>query len=693
MPTMTFPYNPLAILKPNAYDDGDFKQYVTFVQQLCLQMGWIEQTDTNYFQPFNLPMAFSTSSNAGVGTTTGGTLSGSQYPNNAMDNNTGTYWASNGQPVLNGYQPSIGYDAGYGNALAPIYYNLWLQGAANATDPLSWVLEYADTMDTNYHWAGASWTPVDSCMNVNTTAGALSVASVSLATIAGTGYIINTWVSSITSAGGGKGAVIQPVVTPGGGAITGFLIADPGVGYSVGDTLNIAATTSTGSGATATVGSVNLAGQIQTITLGSGGSAYLCNPTATGSGGTGSCSYAVFTTAANGSAGGILQVVPCVTLIGSTYQSGGGGYAYGTPPTITIAQASGGSTPSGAGTPTAKLTMTTGGAAQLNRYDIPSQFWASVNAVGASQVGAGPSHRAFRLRILANNSSTTSCYIYEFQLYNAAGTYVNNTPYRCAPQAASTKATYTTGSPMFKIFAMQDTIQGTWPCVVRLDFGTNGAASPLTPGLWITTGTQTDGNGYIVGPNQTPQVVVHGSTGAANGSTPAPLYAIGNGNIATTDCWLHACLFKSTAAEFLFHIERQPNSTGVDDTTSAGGVQVYTASPAGSQTETLPQAAGATTVQSAWSPGSSQSGSDSSTLGASTQLLNVCGMYGNYLFPPSRRLFVYNRNGSVITDATTFSLTDPYGNSITAYATGNNCTKVVNQTSMTNFRAAVKNTV
>ena len=47
MPTMTFPYNPLAILKPNAYDDGDFKQYVTFVQQLCLQMGWIEQTDTN----------------------------------------------------------------------------------------------------------------------------------------------------------------------------------------------------------------------------------------------------------------------------------------------------------------------------------------------------------------------------------------------------------------------------------------------------------------------------------------------------------------------------------------------------------------------------------------------------------------------------------------------------------------------
>jgi hypothetical protein len=150
-------------------------------------------------------------------------------------------------------------------------------------------------------------------------------------------------------------------------------------------------------------------------------------------------------------------------------------------------------------------------------------------------------------------------------------------------------------------------------------------------------------------------------------------------------------MFKSTTAEYSVHIERQPASTGTtDDSTAAGGVQLYSASPAGFQGVTMPFQGAAPAVESWASSGASSTGG--STLGANTQLLFMQGRNHGWM-PPSRRLFVYDTTGGVITDTATFNLTDPYGTSITAYADAVMCNKVVNPSGPTNFRLAVKNTV
>ena len=656
MPTISYPYNPAAIVSPSVADDNKFKQTIEFFKQILLQGGWTELTDSGYLQQWSTAMAFSTVSNGNAGVTAGGTSNASpaQYPNLAMDTTTTTYWQSNGQPVLGAANYAVGYDAGVGNTVSPIYYNLWLQGAGAATDPYSWVLEYADTMDTNYDWAGATWTCIDSVVASSTVATNLSCAS-ALIGAAGSGYIINTTAS--VSGTYGNGAILQPVITTGG--VSSVLIADPGVGYHAGDAITF--TPYSASGVTLptgwSVGTVNAAGQILTITSGTTGSGLVANPVCASSIGT--ATWAVFTNSAFGVAGGVAQVIPCVV----SGQTGASGYTAATPPTLTITQSSGGSSPTGA-TATAKLTVSTGGAAQLNRFDIPIGWWANSTT--------GPTHRAFRLRVLANVSSTTSVNIYEFQLYNYGATYVNSTPARLAPTSSQTN-TY----PGWKIFCMGDTIQSSG-CPLYMKVWLGNAGTWNYPSFQVALGQGTDGMGNLVGPQVTSTITV---SGAAGSSTAAPLYAVANTS------WAHITLFKSTSAEVSFHIERIQTSA-TNGTDSSNGVGFAYANTAGAQTVIMPQYGAAPVTETSW--GAILGNTAGSTYGANTQL-EMIRLRNKSWSPPFRRMTVCE-TASGLPDGTNFTAYDPYGNSVGWFVDAVNCTKVIFGAVLTTGRIAVKNT-
>ena len=747
----SLPFNPLNILAPDIPDDNKFRQWISIYDALKTSAGWSAVMDTGVTNVYANSMAFSRLTYRNSGINTGGTLANSaNYPNAAMDNSTATYWNSNGQPTLNSTNAAVGYDAGSGQTLSPTYIQLWLQGSAAATDPVTFVVEHAGALDVNYDWAGAAFIPVMSAMNVNTTAGALSVASVSLSAISGTGYIVNTTATVGTGGGAstttsaayniataatapnsttlsvassssfangdyiqvsdgthtnhfvvtatatgtitgtllpvpgdtttgtmgsaatviqcGLGAVVQPVIS--GGAVTSLLNVNPGVGYHVGDTVSFQVASS-GAGATATVAAVNAQGMIQSYTISAGGSSYVANPTATGSGGTGSCSYAVFTNAAIGVGGAIQQVIPCTTLIGSTYQSGGGGYAYGTPPTITIAQASGGSSPTGAGTPTAKLTMSTSNAAQLNRFDICTQFWSSVSGT------TGPTDRAFELRVLANVSSTTSVNIYEFQLYTYGGTYINNTPFRLAP-TSSQASTFTA----VKIYQMQDTIQtasGSSGCPLyeRVSFGSSSTWS--YPALMIQNG-QGESGGVLLSPNATGTI-----TAACTAGSPVtyPLYCNGNTN------WWHITMFKGlSTCEMLIHTERnQASATNGTDSAVNGVTTVVATAALGAYSMVMPQYGAPPGIEQylgatlGYNAGSQGNGFVQAEY-IRPRMASVTGGWG----PELKRLIVTEG----LTDGSTPTFNNAYGVSQQFFVDASQCTKVTSVSTNTLGRLAVQ---
>lgn len=680
-PITAVPYASAAILSPDVADDNKFKQWIYYIEQAILAASWAEVLDAGYCQPWAQAMAFSTASNNNAGVTTGGTSAANpaNYPAAAMDGSTATFWQAAGQPVLGGVGYAVGYDAGVGNTLSPIYMNLWLQGAQNQYDPYSFVLEYADVMDVNGDWALATWTPVLSEFNVSTTAGNLSCAGATVSA-AGSGYVINT-IATMGGAAHGIGAVLQPVITAGG--IGSVLIADPGIGYQVGDPIVFTPASSTGVTAATgwTVGSVNAAGQITSISAGTVGAGYVANPICTASNGTGTSVWAVFTNAgvgaaALGVAGGVAQVIPCVC----NGTSGGNGYAYGTPPTLTITQTTGGSSPTGA-TATAKLTMSTSNAAQLNRYDIPTQWWASLSATA----GVGPTHRAFRTRILSNNGGTTA-YVYETQFMSYSGVYYNQSPPRLAPSTVSTHT-----PTCWKVFQMQDANNAACPIYLKVWFGSG--ATWNYPALWLQMGPGTDGAGNLVGQQTTGTNVVGGSgTGieiasAAGSPTAAPFWCNGYTN------WLHMEMFKGTSAELIVHVERLQTTAGADDPTQ--GAALLVASTALARSVVCPQTGQAPSIETSW--GAYLGTVAGSINGATNQIANItCNNHSQS--NPLRHMWICQGATYGFVDGSTPNITDAYGNNVQAYVGGVNCATGVTQTSIlnaspnTNGRCLTRNT-
>lgn len=119
-----------------------------------------------------------------------------------------------------------------------------------------------------------------------------------------------------------------------------------------------------------------------------------------------------------------------------------------------------------------------------------------------------------------------------------------------APAGANTQQGY-------KIYAMADTLQATYPVYLRVAFGSGAAAN--TPGLWITIGTGSDGSGNITGtlfsPAATPTVSANVNSATASNSYGS----------ADTNRIQIALFVQTTARALVFSIERSKDSNG-DDT-------------------------------------------------------------------------------------------------------------------------------
>lgn len=149
--------------------------------------------------------------------------------------------------------------------------------------------------------------------------------------------------------------------------------------------------------------------------------------------------------------------------------------------------------------------------------------------------------------------------------------------------STATHPTLTNTVVGYRVYKMNDTLQATKPCVMKLQFGSGAAAN--TPVLTVTIGTGSDGAGTITGTLCGPLAV----TSALNGTNATNSYGSANTNR------FQILLFVRNAAtdSLLFSIERTHDGTTGADTgdgflvtwqnTTPGSVTNWVNSTPGSQ--------------------------------------------------------------------------------------------------------------
>jgi hypothetical protein len=126
----------------------------------------------------------------------------------------------------------------------------------------------------------------------------------------------------------------------------------------------------------------------------------------------------------------------------------------------------------------------------------------------------------------------------------------------------------------FRVYKMNDSLQGTNPVYMRIDYGSSGAAN--TPGIWLTIGTGSDGAGTITGivwnggSSSTPKIASSSNTTSLTNNS----YGSADTNRVTIG------LFTQNNANYplIFGIERTKDATGAD--TGTGLLLVYLAATA-----------------------------------------------------------------------------------------------------------------
>jgi len=118
----------------------------------------------------------------------------------------------------------------------------------------------------------------------------------------------------------------------------------------------------------------------------------------------------------------------------------------------------------------------------------------------------------------------------------------------------------------FRVYAMADTLQGTSPVFIRIDWGSGAGAN--TPAIWITIGTGADGSGGITG------TVLAATRIAANSNSSSQ--ANNSYGSADTNRVTFALFIQSVSSNYpiLLGIERTKDSTGAD--TGTGLLIAYT---------------------------------------------------------------------------------------------------------------------
>jgi len=123
-------------------------------------------------------------------------------------------------------------------------------------------------------------------------------------------------------------------------------------------------------------------------------------------------------------------------------------------------------------------------------------------------------------------------------------------------------ATGTVASLGYQIWCMNDSLQGTYPVFVKLEYGAGWVYSPSynypNAGVWVTIGTGSNGSGTITGIICARQLVTWASNVTGNGAS-CPSYTSASSNRL-------CCTLFVTYNPIGFGIERTKTSTGTDAT-------------------------------------------------------------------------------------------------------------------------------
>lgn len=206
----------------------------------------------------------------------------------------------------------------------------------------------------------------------------------------------------------------------------------------------------------------------------------------------------------------------------------------------------------------------------------------------------------------------------------------------------------------YEIWKLGDTLQGTAPMYLKLEYGSGTAAT--SPGFWFTISNGSDGAGTLTGSPTTRKQFSSNS----NSTTAVPSHASGSTNRATFALWSN-----STSGIF-WCIERTHDATGADTGT---GILIYVtgsaASPVTYQTQyeigvgpsIVETTAGVLIPSTATYSGLSK--------GSSTQVASILLCDGNFLNPLIGAVVGMASN---FTAGTTVSIT-MYGASHTYFVT------------------------
>ena len=120
--------------------------------------------------------------------------------------------------------------------------------------------------------------------------------------------------------------------------------------------------------------------------------------------------------------------------------------------------------------------------------------------------------------------------------------------------AAQTGANLVSG---YQVWKMSDSLAGTYPCYMKVEYGSGTSGTGTAMGLWVTIGTGSDGAGTITGVLLS-RTALH--SGSANGGlASAPIWgSAGNARLA----WFASG--SGAATWILFSIERSKDATGAD---------------------------------------------------------------------------------------------------------------------------------
>lgn len=124
--------------------------------------------------------------------------------------------------------------------------------------------------------------------------------------------------------------------------------------------------------------------------------------------------------------------------------------------------------------------------------------------------------------------------------------------------------TVANSSQGYSIFKMADSLQGTYPCFIKIEYGSFTPA--LNPGLWITIGTGSDGSGNITGILKARLQIAPWN----NVNTSWPSYFSGSADRYCAVLWP---IGSNNYYYTMFSIERTKNASGA---TTGDGLMFFT---------------------------------------------------------------------------------------------------------------------